>query len=61
VLGSDCALADAAATALGNRVRTAGEIQAAIRWARGIPGILGVLIVIGEKMGAWGAVEVVSL
>jgi hypothetical protein len=61
VLGNDCALADAVATALGNRVRTAGEIQTAIRWARGIAGILGVLIIVGEKMGAWGAVEVVPL
>lgn len=61
VLAGDCALADAAATALGNRVRTAEEIQAAIRWVRDIPGILGALIVIGEKMGAWGAVQVVPL
>jgi len=61
VLSHDCALADAAATALGNRVRAAGDIQAAVRWAQGIAGILGVLIVVGEKMGAWGALEVVPL
>lgn len=61
VLGNDCALADAAATAVGNRVRKAGDIQTAIRWAQGIAGILGVLIVVGEKMGAWGALEVVPL
>jgi hypothetical protein len=61
VLGHDCALADAAATALGNRVRAPGDIQAAIRWAQGIAGLLGVLIVVGEKMGAWGALEVAPL
>lgn len=61
VLSRDCALADAVATAVGNRVRSAGDIQTAIRWAQDIAGIAGVLIIVGEKMGAWGALEVVPL
>ncbi len=61
VLGSDCALADAAATAVGNRVRAAADIPTAIHWAQRIPGVLGLLIVVEEKMGAWGAVEVMPL
>jgi hypothetical protein len=61
VLSHDCALADAAATAVGNRVRTAGDIQTAIGWAQGIAGVAGVLIIVGEQMGAWGALEVVAL
>lgn len=61
VLGTSCALADAAATALGNRVKSAGAITAALEWGRTIPGILGMLIVVGEKMGAWGQLEVVPI
>ncbi|MFZ1983922.1 MAG: UPF0280 family protein [Desulfatitalea sp.] len=61
VLSGGCALADAAATAVGNRVRAANDIPAAIRWGRDIAGVLGLLIVVGDKMGAWGAIEVVRL
>jgi uncharacterized protein len=61
VLSDECALADAAATAVGNRVRAAKDIQAAIRWGRDITGVLGLLIIVGDQMGAWGAIEVVRL
>lgn len=59
VVSPSCALADAAATAIGNRVRTAGDIRAAIEWARKLEEILGVVIVAGGKIGAWGDVELV--
>lgn len=61
VLGASCALADAAATALGNRVKDAGDITRAIQWGRTIPGVLGMLVVVGEKMGAWGELEIVPI
>ena len=61
VVSRSCALADAAATAIGNRVRCADDIQHAIRFGRSIDGVLGIVIVIGEKLGAWGAVELVPL
>lgn len=62
VLSSSCALADAAATAIGNRVRSARDIEAAIQWGRTIPGVEGILIIIGKQMGAWGSrVQIVSI
>jgi ApbE superfamily uncharacterized protein (UPF0280 family) len=59
VVAASCALADAAATAIGNRVRGIGEIRNAIEWGKSIEGIQGVLVVMGDKIGAWGEVELV--
>lgn len=61
VVSRSCALADAAATAIGNRIHCSQDIPAGIDFAKRIQGVLGVVIVAAEKMGAWGAVEVVVL
>lgn len=61
VLASSAALADAAATALGNRVREAGEIEAGLGWLGEIGGVLGGAVVVGGSVGAWGEVELVRL
>jgi len=61
VVAESAALADAAATALGNRVQTAEDIEPALVWLRGIKGVLGGAVVVGEKLGAWGEVELVKL
>lgn len=61
VLATDAALADAAATALGNRIQTAADIEPAFEWIQTINGISGAVILIGDKMGAWGEVELVTL
>jgi uncharacterized protein len=60
VVSKDAALADAAATALGNIVSTARDIPEALEKAPRIPGIEGVLIVVHDKIGAWGDLEIVS-
>ena len=59
VLSLSCALADAAATAIGNRVGGAADIRSAVEWGREIEGVQGILIVAGDKVGAWGEVELV--
>lgn len=56
-----CALADAAATAIGNRIRSPREIKAAITFGKRIPGVLGIAVVVGREMGAWGQIELVPL
>jgi len=61
VLAHKASLADAAATALGNLVPDAGAIGAALAWAASIPEILGAVVVVGDKLGAWGRVELVPL
>jgi uncharacterized protein len=61
VLAESAALADAAATALGNRVQGPDSIAPALAWAGTLPDILGAVIIVGEKLGAWGRVELVPL
>ena len=61
VVSSSCALADAAATAIGNRVAGSADIKDAIQRGKMIPGVGGILIIVGDKLGAWGGIEVVPL
>ena len=61
VLASSCALADAAATAIGNRILTPKDIESAICFGRTITGVLGIVVVLGREIGAWGQVELVPL
>jgi hypothetical protein len=54
-------LADAVATGFGNRLKAAEDIPAALEWASSIPGVLGLLAVVGDRMGAWGDMELTAL
>lgn len=60
-LSHSTALADAAATALGNSIKSAEDIALAIEQAQTIDGLDGVVIIKGDKVGLWGKVKVVSL
>lgn len=61
VIARSCSLADAAATAIGNRVDALRDIKPAIAFGRRIHGVLGIVVVVGREMGAWGQVELVTL
>jgi uncharacterized protein len=61
VVARSAPLADAAATALGNRIRGPGDIDAGMEWARSLEEVLGVMIVVGDRIGVWGAVDLVPL
>lgn len=61
VLSPSAILSDAVATAVGNRVQTKNDIQSALDWAQKIPEVEGVLIIIGEQLGVWGKLELVTL
>jgi uncharacterized protein len=61
VLARSAALADAAATALGNRVQGPESFGKALEWVASLPEILGAVVIVGEKLGAWGQVELVPL
>ena len=61
IVSPSTALADAAATATANRIATPGDIEAAIGFAKNIPGVEGVVAVIDDKMGLWGDLELVRL
>lgn len=61
VVSRSCPLADAAATAIGNLVKTRQDIDTAVDYGRNIKGVDGVLVVVGKYMGAWGQIELVPL
>ncbi|MEO0184263.1 MAG: UPF0280 family protein [candidate division WOR-3 bacterium] len=56
VLANSGSLADAGATAICNMVKTEKDITTALDFARTIPEILGVVIIIGEKIGVRGEI-----
>jgi ApbE superfamily uncharacterized protein (UPF0280 family) len=61
VLARPAALADAAATALGNRVQTGDDIEGALAWLEGVDGVIGGAVVVGQQVGAWGEIVFVRL
>jgi len=54
-------LADAAATALGNKIQTEKDIKQAINYGQKIDDIIGLVIIKNDKIGAWGKLELVNL
>ena len=61
VLSDSCALADAAATSVGNRVKKKSDIQMALDAGQSINGVSGILIIMGDKVGIWGKIDIVAL
>jgi len=61
VISFDAALADAAATRLGNMVKTHADINKALELAPSIPSIEAVMILIKDKLGVWGDIEIVGV
>jgi len=61
VVAANTALADAAATALGNRVVDGQAISVALEWAGTVPEILGAVVIVGDKLGVWGRVELTPI
>jgi ApbE superfamily uncharacterized protein (UPF0280 family) len=57
VVAVDTALADAAATAIGNRIKKPDDSDSALEFAQSIGGLKGVVIITGEKVGAWGDIK----
>jgi ApbE superfamily uncharacterized protein (UPF0280 family) len=56
-LSSSATLADAAATAIGNKVSETGDINDAIEFGKGISGLKGLLIIKDDHVGIWGEVK----
>ena len=61
VVSKSAALADAAATAVGNLVKSAEDIQGALDYGRGIRGLTGIVIIIGDRMGVWGDIKLIKV
>lgn len=61
VFSPSTSLADAAATAIGNKVRIAEDIPEALEFAQSIKGLKGVAIIKGDNMGLWGQIRLAPL
>lgn len=61
VLSQSCPIADAAATALANKVQKKNDIQKAIDTGKAISGVDGIVIIMGENIGLWGNLKLVTL
>ncbi len=61
VVAASCSLADAAATALCNRVKKESDVEKAITLGKQIQGIRGIIIIKGKQIGLWGDLKLVRL
>ena len=61
IVSSSAALADATATAIGNIVKTKENISQALEKAQEVPGLQGIVVIVGNEMGVWGKVKIVPL
>ncbi len=61
VLSFSTALADAAATAIGNLITGVDDIPRGIEFAKCIEGLKGVVVIKGDQIGVWGEVKILPL
>ena len=57
ILSDSVLLADAAATAIGNMIKTQEDIEQGLIYAQKITGVRGVVIIKDDKIGFWGEVD----
>ena len=57
VISHSATLADAAATAIGNEVKTREDIEKGLELAENIGDLLGVVIIKEDKVGMWGEID----
>lgn len=59
ILAPGAALADAVATAAANLVRDTADLERAVNFATGIPGVVGAVAIRGDRLAARGRVKLV--
>ncbi|MDD2388344.1 MAG: UPF0280 family protein [Desulfobacterales bacterium] len=59
VVAGKCHFADAAATAIGNHVRSGQDIHHAIEFGKRLSHIQGIVIIKDDQIGMWGDIELV--
>ncbi len=60
VISKSTLLADAAATAIANRVIKKEDVTETLNWAKDIEGIIGLLIIKDDNIGIWGEFELMK-
>ncbi len=61
VISESCSLADAAATAAGNLVKKKADVDRALAYLKGLSGVEGGIVIKADVIGAFGALELVSI
>jgi ApbE superfamily uncharacterized protein (UPF0280 family) len=61
VISDSAALADAAATSIGNKVTGKRDVAATIDFGKEIEGVQGIVVVIDDELGVWGKMELIRL
>jgi uncharacterized protein len=61
IIAKDAAFADAMASALGNRIKHAGDLKKAVEWAMTVQGVDAALAVVGDRIAALGDLELVPI
>jgi ApbE superfamily uncharacterized protein (UPF0280 family) len=60
VVASDAAVADAAATAIGNRIQGPGDVGPVVEAASAGPGLRALVACCGDRLALWGDIELVK-
>jgi hypothetical protein len=60
VVAGSAAIADAAATAIANRIAAPDDVGPVVEGARGGPGLRGLVACCGDKLAIWGDLELVE-
>jgi len=58
VISENPLLADAAATAIANRIKNVEDFPGALELAQGIVGVKGLLLIKADKLAAWGELQI---
>ena len=61
IIGRSALFADGLATRVGNAVGRKEDIPEAIDKGKGYPGVIGILVILGDHIGLWGDVEITGL
>jgi ApbE superfamily uncharacterized protein (UPF0280 family) len=61
VVAPSAALADAAATAVGNAVKSEDDVDAALEIGRRIKGVSGIVVIAGSNLGVWGDIRLLNI
>jgi len=61
VIAPSASLADALATGIGNEIHSAADVERVIKKYKELPEITAMAIIMGEKLGAWGNIELTAL
>jgi uncharacterized protein len=61
VIGRSALFADGLATKVGNAIKKKEDIPRAIDEGKVFPGVIGILVVLGDHIGLWGDMEITGL